>query len=158
MASRQWTAYLFRNFLRLYLRLARDVELLKKEDPDHYANRFKPKLLKRIHDNITNVSDDPSRKEYRLGKTLGKEYTGWRRVKMFERYRLFFRFFDSFGEIFFAWLNDESTLREKGGASDVYKVFRAMLDRGEIPNHRQALLSESKPYSDEFANRPAHRQ
>jgi len=142
--------HLFRDFLRLCLRLILDVELLKKSDPDHYANRFKSKLLKRIHDNITNVSDDPSRKEYRLGKTMGREYTAWRRVKMFERYRLFFRFFDSFGEIFFAWLNDESTLRGKGGASDVYKVFRAILDRGEIPNHRQALLSESKPYSSEL--------
>ncbi len=158
MASRGWTAYLFRDFLRLYLRLVRDVELLKKSDPDHYANRFKPKLLKRIHENIINVCDDPFRKEYRLGKTLGKKHTAWFRVKMFERYRLFFRFFDSFQEIFFAWLNDESTLREKGGASDVYKVFRAMLDRGEIPNDRQALLSESQPYSDEFLNLPAHRQ
>jgi toxin YhaV len=115
-------------------------------------------LLKRIHYNIINVSDDPSRKEYWLGKTLGDEYTGWRRVKMFERYRLFFRFFDSFEEIFFAWLNDESTLRKKGGASDVYKVFRSMLDRGEIPNDRQALLSESEHYSEELAGQALSRQ
>ena len=144
MASRNWTAYLFRDFLTLYLGLIRDVQFLKKSDPDHYANRFKSKLLKRIHDNIINVSVDPFRKEYRLGKTLGKEHTEWRRVKMFERYRLFFRFFSSFREVFFAWLNDEATLRKRGAESDVYEVFRALLDRGQIPNDRNALLSESK--------------
>ena len=76
MASNDRTAYLFERFLMVYLRLIRDVDIFRERDPKHYPKRFKFKLLRRIHENIINVSDDPFRRDYGQGNTLGKEYTG----------------------------------------------------------------------------------
>ncbi len=64
------------------------------------------------------VTQDPEHKDFRLGKTLGDEFTSWRRVKKHglpDRYRLFFRFATVPKKVFvFAWLNDEDTLRKAG--------------------------------------------
>ncbi|MGC9196395.1 MAG: type II toxin-antitoxin system YhaV family toxin [Syntrophobacteraceae bacterium] len=75
---------------------------------------------------------------------LGAVHTDWRRVKIGERYRLFFRFFNGPKEVFFLWINDESTLRKKGGRDDVYKVFAAQLDHGDFPADRDTLLKQSE--------------
>lgn len=37
----------------------------------------------------------------------------------------------------FAWLNNELTLRNAGVKTDVYAVFKNMLDREEIPSTRE---------------------
>jgi toxin YhaV len=83
----------------------------------------------------------------RLGKTLGKEYSNWRRVKkgMPDRDRLFFRFASSPVQlIVYVWFNDEDTLRKAGSKTDVYEAFKRMLMRGEVPSSINVLLAESQ--------------
>ena len=46
-------------------------------------------------------------------------------------------------EIFFAWLNNEVTLRKAGAKTDVYAIFKKMLDRKDIPNTRESLIKAS---------------
>jgi len=41
---------------------------------------------------LGDIPADPNAKQYRLGHSLGKQFTSWRRAKFFQRYRLFFRF------------------------------------------------------------------
>ena len=82
-----------------------------------------------------------------LGKTLGKEYANWRRVKkgMPDRYRLFFRFASNPVQlIVYVWFNDEDTLRKAGAKTDVYETFKRMLMRGEVPSSINVLLAESQ--------------
>lgn len=47
------------------------------------------------------------------------------------------------GVIVYAWLNDDRTLRKQGVRSDVYAVFRRMLERGEVPSSIDDLLRAS---------------
>jgi len=91
------------------------------------------------------VPSDPVHKDFKLGNTIGKKYSHWRRVKhqMPPRYRMFFRFHSNytlghdsspFKCIIFAWLNDETTLRKNGSKSDVYVVFKSLLMKIKIPD------------------------
>jgi len=89
----------------------------------------------------------PDHPHFRLGKTLSAAYANWRRVKkgMPDRYRLFFRFASTpIKLIVYVWFNDEHTLRQAGSRTDVYKAFRRMLMRGEVPESMAALLGESE--------------
>jgi toxin YhaV len=62
---------------------------------------------------------------------------------------LFFRYSSSAKVIVFAWVNDETTLRTYGAKSDVYAVFRKMLDGGNPPDDWAALMAAA---SDAGAN------
>ena len=89
---------------------------------------------------------DPDHPDFRLGKTLGQQYTNWRRVKkgMPDRYRLFFRYDSKAKVIVYAWVNDEQPLRSSGSRSDPYAVFEKMLGRGNPPDEWNALVQASK--------------
>src|SRR5436309_6589688 len=76
------------------------------------------------------IPADPSRPEYRQGNTLGEAYRHWFRAKFFGRFRLFFRYDSRSRIIVYAWVNDERSLRQRGGKSDPYEVFRRMLASG----------------------------
>ncbi len=89
------------------------------------------------------VPRDPDHSDFRLGKTLGERFTGWRRVKRHglpDRMRLFFKFSSSHKVIVFVWLNDADTLRKDGAASDPYAVFRRMREGGKPPDDFDALM------------------
>lgn len=89
------------------------------------------------------VPRDPEHPDFRLGKTLGDGFTGWRRVKRHglpDRMRLFFKFSSTHKVIVFAWLNDADTLRKDGASSDPYTVFRRMLEAGNPPDDFTELL------------------
>ncbi len=147
MKLHDWEVRFFRKFLQLYLKLKADVETLRENDPEHYINRSKTRLLKKLQTVIRIVAEDPMHPDYLLGKTLGEKHKQWRRVKgkgLPDRYRLFFRFLEQHKQIVFAWLNDESTMRKAGSSSDVYRVFKGMLDREEVPTDFNALVAESK--------------
>ena len=82
---------------RIYDRLEslrQQVLYLKEKDPDHYFRNFKAKLFNNVVRGVNRVREDPTRPEYLQGKTMGKEYRAWRRIKhIFSgRYRLFFVF------------------------------------------------------------------
>jgi toxin YhaV len=42
--------------------------------------------------------------------------------------------------IVYAWVNDERSLRQRGGRTDPYEVFRRMLASGNPPNDWTALV------------------
>lgn len=142
-----WEIRFFRKFLALYKKLKDDVEYLRKRDPETYFNRLKPRLLKKIQTVIRIVAENPKHPDYLLGESLGVQHKHWRRVKgkgLPNRYRLFFRFSEQHKRIIYAWLNDENTLRQAGSSSDVYRVFRKMLDREDVPTDFDSLTAQSE--------------
>jgi toxin YhaV len=45
--------------------------------------------------------------------------------------------------VIYAWLNDEDTLRKEGSRTDVYEVFKRMLERGDVPSTIDELIQAS---------------
>ena len=91
------------------------------------------------------IPRDPGSPDYLLGNTLGPDRRFWRRAKIGRRFRLFFRFDSRAKIIVYAWVNDTGILRQAGGKTDVYTVFKSMLARGNPPDSWGDLLSESAP-------------
>jgi toxin YhaV len=102
-----WTLYVSDVFERQLENLISEVEMIPVQN---LSNHPKFKLLLAIQDNIYNKIPDNAK--YRLGKTLGKTHTHWRRLKknnLPDRYRLFFQFRSDSKSIIYGWFNDEST-------------------------------------------------
>ena len=90
-----WTLYVSDIFEAQLDSLTKEVEAIAEKDPEHFYNHPKYKLLLAIRDNIEKVPLNPNDVKYRLGDTLGKKHSHWRRVKknnLPDRYRLFFQF------------------------------------------------------------------
>ena len=95
-----------------------------KNNRDGGSSNANVKLFKALSHAIFNlVPIDPSREEYRQGNTLGPNFRHWRRIKIGQRFRLFFRYDSKTKIIIFAWVNDELTMRSSGAKSDPYIVF-----------------------------------
>lgn len=143
----EWRLFYFRPFKAALDELESTVSKLARQDPAGYKAHPKTRLLASVYKAITQlVPADPDHPDFRLGKTLGPEYTNWRRVKkgMPDRYRLFFRFASSpVRLIVYVWFNDEDSLRKAGSRTDVYEVFKRMLARGEVPLSMVDLLNAS---------------
>ncbi len=90
------------------------------------------------------IPSDPNREEYRQGNTMGPTFRHWRRAKIGQRFRLFFRFDSKTRIIIFAWVNDENTLRSSGAKTDPYIVFQKMLKSGHPPDDWGSLLAAGK--------------
>ena len=150
MGNNDWEILFFPCFADRYYALIREVKELKSADPLTYKSHPKTKLLARLHNVIwDDVPSDPNHKKFMLGRTLGDEYKEWRRVKegLPPRYRLFFRFRSAIKVIIYVWLNDEFSLRKEGGKSDVYAVFKKMLQIETIPNDIDELIKSSQSQS-----------
>ena len=143
-----WKLYYFRTFAAALGELEAEVTALASDDPSGYKTHPRTRLLASLYKVITErVPANPDHPEFRLGKTLGREYGNWRRAKkgMPERYRLFFRFASKPVKlVVYVWFNDEDTLRKAGSKTDVYETFRKMLARGEVPDGIDHLLRESR--------------
>jgi len=143
-------------FNKLYGDLVKSVFSLSKKHPEAYRVHPRTKLLASIQKAIKeNVPSDPGHKNFRLGNTIGKKYSHWRRVKhqMPPRYRMFFRFHSNYTQshdsspfkcIIFAWFNDETTLRKNGSKSDVYEVFRSLLVKKRFQTIGQIYCNQQK--------------
>jgi toxin YhaV len=105
-----------------------------------------------LHD----IPQDPSRKEFQQGSTLGNEYRHWRRAKFFQQYRLFFRFHSHSKVIVLGWVNDQLSKRAYGSKSDAYRVFQAMLTRGQPPDDWEELLLEAMQGNDRIQQITEH--
>lgn len=142
-----WKLYVSDIFENQLSQLIKEVELIAEKDPDNFDNHPKYKLLIAIQDNIyRKIPLNPNDSKYRLGSTLGKKYSHWRRVKknnLPDRYRLFFQFRSDSKVIIYAWFNDESTLRKDGAKTDVYTVFESMLKNGNPPSDWEALIKHA---------------
>ena len=142
-----WSLYYHRVFKASLDELEAVVTQLAAADPAGYKSHPKTKLLASVYRAITQlVPANPDAPDFRLGKTMGSEYTHWRRVKkgMPDRYRLFFRFASTpVKVIVYVWFNDEDALRKAGAKTDVYEAFKRMLARGVVPTDIDALLVEA---------------
>jgi toxin YhaV len=90
-----WQLFYFKLFKEALDELEQAVTQLAQQQPTTYKSHPKTRLLASVYKCITQlVPAYPDHPDFRLGKTLGSEYTNWRRVKkgMPDRYRLFFRF------------------------------------------------------------------
>ncbi|OAJ46233.1 type II toxin-antitoxin system YhaV family toxin [Pseudomonas marginalis] len=134
-----WALYAHPFFVLRLEELTVEIERAAASDPAGFHHHPAYKLFDAVTCNILrNVPADPAHPCYRQGKTLGRDFLHWFRVKkqgMLPRYRLFFQFrSDAPKTIIYAWLNDERTLRKAGDKNDVYAVFTAMLKSGKMPN------------------------
>ena len=138
-----WRLYALQPFAERLAALKKEVERLRAKDPEGYRRHPTTVLLASVYKAITEVVPaNPDQPEFRVGHSLGPQYTHWRRVKrgLPARYRLFYRFSSRpVRVIVYAWLNDEATLRKAGAKTDVYAVFQRMLARGEVPSDIDAL-------------------
>lgn len=143
-----WQLYYFRTFAAALDELETEVAALAASDPRGYKAHPRTHLLASVYKAITvRVPASPEHPDFRLGKTLGRDYGNWRRVGKGqpERYRLFFRFASKPVKLIVCvWFDDEDTLRKAGSKTDVYETFRRMLARGEVPDGIDHLLRESR--------------
>ena len=140
-----WRIYAHPLFLDQLNALINEVETLRRKDPQGYRSKNSSKRLAAIarlmlHD----IPQDPARREFQQGTTLGAAHRHWRRAKFFQQYRLFFRFHARSRLIVLGWVNDTDTKRAYGSRSDAYRVFQAMLSRGQPPNDWDQLLQEAE--------------
>jgi len=150
-----WTLFAHPLFLDQLDALISKVESLRDKDPATYRQKNATKRLAAIRKLIFEViPQDPSRAEFRQGKTLGDQHKPWLRAKFFQQYRLFFRFHASSKIIVFGWVNDASTLRSYESKSDAYRVFRRMLDSGNPPDDWESLLAEARRAKERFRRGP----
>lgn len=147
MQKNGWNLFQFRPFAQRLKALTQDVTSLAQSDPDGYKQHPKTKLLASVYRSISEtVPANPADPVFRLGHTLGRQNSNWRRVKkgLPQRYRLFFMFASNpLQVIIYTWLNDDDSLRKEGSRTDVYEVFKRMLERGEVPSTIDELIQGS---------------
>lgn len=135
-----WTILLHPLLLEQIAALVRETQRARNKDPSGYKNRNATKRLAAVlklgfHD----IPQDPTSRTWLQGGTLGAQHKHWLRAKFFQQYRLFFRCDRRSRVIIYGWVNDEATKRAYGSATDAYKVFSAMLARGNPPDDWNAL-------------------
>ena len=137
-----WTLLFHDCLVNQLSKLDSAAQRAKQKNPKNYQENANVRLLSALSKRILEtVPDDPTREQYRLGTTMGSSYTHWKRIKIGQRFRLFFRFDSASKIILYVWVNDENTLRSSGGKKDPYNIFRQMLDRGNPPDSWEELLS-----------------
>lgn len=90
------------------------------------------------------IPSDPGHPRFYVGHSLGSAFAHWRRAKMYQRYRVFFRFSSAHRSIVLVWINDERSLRAYGAATDAYATVQRMIERGTPPDDLDQLLWESE--------------
>lgn len=140
-----WTLYTHPLFVEQYELLENKVNALKQKDPVGYLKKNDTKRLAAIHKLAFEViPQDPTKPDYRQGKTLGDKNKHWFRAKFFQQYRLFFRYDIQSKVIVYAWVNDDSNKRAYESKNDAYKVFAKMLKSGNPPDSWDDLIKASK--------------
>jgi len=152
MKSNGWTLLFHRCLLAQWEPLRDAVRRAQLRNPQTFRQSTNFKLYKALNKVMfEGVPRDPSSAEYRQGTTLGGAYRHWRRVKVGQRFRLFFRYDSASRIIIYTWVNDEETLRATGSRNDAYAIFSKMLRRGNPPDDWGELLRSShSDWSDLF--------
>lgn len=124
-------------------KLTTAVERDRAKDPETYSKKPNAKLLKAIATvALDRIPSDPTNQRYQLGDTLGPENKHWFRDKFGNgRFRIFFRYDSKAKIIIYAWVNDDTSLREYGAETDAYAGFAKMLAGGQPPNTWDELLA-----------------
>ena len=140
-----WRIYAHPLFVSQLEGLTKKVANLRQKYPQNYHQKNGTKRLAAINKLAFEIiPQDPTRKEYRQGNTLGNEYKHWFRAKFFQQYRLFFRYHQQQKIIVYAWVNDEKSKRAYESKTGPYRVCAKMLDKDCPPNDWQMLLKQSK--------------
>ena len=140
-----WTIFAHPLFLDQLEKLLQKVKSLQKKYPKEYKKKNATKRLAAIYKLAFEIiPQDPTRKEYRQGNTLGHEYKHWFRAKFFQQYRLFFRYHRQQKIIVYAWVNDEQSKRAYESNTDAYRIFKKMLIKGNPPDNWHSLLEEAQ--------------
>lgn len=151
MVVNGWTLLFHEAILGQVKNLAGAYARARKADARNFRANANVKLLAALARLMLEVIPaDPNRRDYRQGNALGREYRHWFRAKFFGRFRLFFRYDSRARIIVYAWVNDEHSLRQRGGRSDPYEVFRRMLASGNPPNEWAALVRGSSALPDDM--------
>jgi toxin YhaV len=137
-----WTLYQSAAFRVQLDELTNAVERLAKSlSEKKFTLHPKARMLARVQKIILHdIPNDPASASFEQGNTLGPGRRFWRRAKFNQRFRIFFRFNSEARIIIYAWMNDESTLRARGGRRDVYTVFEQRLKSGNPPDDWDDLL------------------
>lgn len=145
MQRHGWTLLFHDCLVKQLQRLNVAADRARKADPKGLEGNANVKLFRALSRLILEtIPSDPSRDLYRQGKTMGATYRHWRRARIGQRFRLFFRYDSKAKVIVFAWVNDQQTLRSAGARSDPYAVFRKMLERGNPPDNWTELVAASR--------------
>lgn len=138
-----WTLYTHPLFIEQVELLEEKVSFLKTKDPTGYLKKNDTKRLAAINKLAFDIiPQDPTKPDYRQGKTLG-DNKHWFRAKFFQQYRLFFRYDIQSKVIVYAWVNDDSNKRAYESKKDAYKVFAKMLRTGNPPDSWDDLLKSA---------------
>lgn len=147
-----WTLFAHPLFLDQVAELVEKVTALKSANPAGYRSKNVTKRLAAITRLVfEEIPSDPSDPKFRQGNTLGDAHRHWFRAKFFQQYRLFFRFHAESRVIILAWVNDDTTLRAYDSRTDVYRVFKGMLEDGNPPGDWNALLASVQKTGGELA-------
>lgn len=147
LVQQGWPLYRWGEFAQTWDTLVADVRALQGADPDNYRSHPKTRFLAGLRQIVLNeIPSNPSDDRYQLGKTLGADAKYWRRAKWHQRFRVFFRYRSDPKLIVYVWFNDDSTLRQIGAKTDVYVVFRAMLERGKPPSTWEDLVAACRAW------------
>ena len=140
-----WTLLFHGAVLDQLENLAKASERARRADPRNFRTNANVRLAAALATLMfQTIPTDPSRPEYRQGNTLGKAHRHWFRAKFFGRFRIFFRYDSRAHVIVYAWVNDERSLRERGGRRDPYEVFRRMLASGNPPDDWAELVKSAR--------------
>jgi len=119
-----WTLYTHPLFIEQVESLENKVIALKVKDAIGYLKKNDTKRLAAINKLVFDIiPQDPTKSDYRQGKTLGDNNKHWFRAKFFQQYRLFFRYDVESKIIVYTWVNDDSSKRAYESKTDAYKVF-----------------------------------
>jgi len=144
MVINGWTLLFHDAIIGQLKSLADASERARKADPETFRGNANVKLFAALAKLVLEVIPaDPARREFRQGNTLGDAHRHWRRAKFLGRFRLFFRYDSHARLIVYAWVNDERTLRQRGGRNDPYMVFQRMLASGNPPDEWTKLVESS---------------
>jgi toxin YhaV len=140
-----WSIFTHPLFLNQLEELLTQVKQLRQKDPKGYKKKNATRRLAAIANLAFEViPEDPTRRDYRQGNTLGDDYKHWFRAKFFQQYRLFFRYHQESKIIVFAWVNDDHSKRVYKSKTDAYLVFKKMLENGNPPDNWDHLLKEAE--------------
>lgn len=140
-----WAVFADPCFLAQVEELQEKVKKLRLKYPETWMTKDSAKRLAAIVKLALNdIPEDPTRRIYRQGGTLGEEYTHWFRAKFYQQYRLFFRYQLENKVIILGWVNDSSTKRAYDSKTDAYQTFRRMLENGHPPDNWDDLLKSAQ--------------
>jgi toxin YhaV len=104
MQRHGWTLLFHECLVEQLRKLKAATARAESADPAGFEANANVKLFRALSQLILEtVPSDPSREEYRQGKTMGPAYRQWRRAKIGRRFRLFFRYDSKAKVIVFAW-------------------------------------------------------